>query len=78
MLAPAAALLLAGLSAFLGACLLLSVAECRQLRRERDRLAALNERLWRENEGLCRRLAERTRTVGRLLQTLAGDGTRRN
>jgi regulator of replication initiation timing len=77
MLAPAA-LFLVGLSAFLGACLLLALAECRQLRRERDRLAELNARLNWENDGLTRRLAEKTRAVGRLLQTLAGDGTRRN
>jgi hypothetical protein len=77
MLTPAI-LFLAGLSAFLGACLLLAMAECRELRRERDQLAALNARLWWENEGLYRRLAEKTRAVGRLLQTLAGDGTRRN
>jgi hypothetical protein len=74
----AAALFLTGLSAFLGACLLLALSECRQVRRERDRLAELNARLWWENDGLYRRLAEKTLAVGRLLQTLAGDGTRRN
>jgi hypothetical protein len=67
MLAPAAALFLAGLSAFLGVLWLQAVRECHRLRFERDWLAELS-----------RRLAEKTRAVGRLLQTLAGDGTRRN
>jgi hypothetical protein len=78
MLTPVAVFLLTVLSAFLGAGLLVALAECRQLCRERDRLAGLSERLWWENEELHRRLAEKTRAVGRLLQTLAGDGTRRN
>jgi hypothetical protein len=78
MLMSTALFFLTVLSAFLGACLLLALSECRQVRRERDRLAALNARLWWENDGLYRRLAEKTRAVGRLLQTLAGDGTRRN
>jgi hypothetical protein len=74
----AAALFLAGLTVFLAVLWLRSVEECHRLRFERDRLAELNARLWWEIDGLYRRLAERTRTVGRLLQTLAGDGTRRN
>jgi hypothetical protein len=78
MLAPAAALFLVGLSAFLAVCLLLSMAECRELSRRAQRAEDVSERLLWENAALTRRLAERTRTVGRLLQTLAGDGTRRN
>jgi hypothetical protein len=77
MLAPTA-LFLVGLAVFLGVCWLRAVRECHRLRFERDRLAELNARLWWENDGLYRRLAEKTLAVGRLLQTLAGDGTRRN
>jgi hypothetical protein len=77
MLTPAA-LFLVGLTLFLGVCWLQAVRECHRLRLERDRLAELNARLWWENDGLYRRLAEKTLAVGRLLQTLAGDGTRRN
>jgi hypothetical protein len=77
MLAPAA-LFLVGLAAFLAVLWLQAVRECHRLRFERDRLAELNSRLWWENDGLYRRLAEKTLAVGRLLQTLAGDGTRRN
>jgi hypothetical protein len=77
MLTPTA-LFLVGLTVFLGVCWLQAVRECHRFRFERDRLAELNARLWWENDGLYRQLAERTRTVGRLLQTLAGDGTRRN
>jgi hypothetical protein len=77
MLAPAALFLL-GLTGFLGVCWLRAVRECHRLRFERDWLAELNARLNWECEHLSRRLAEKTRAVGRLLQTLAGDGTRRN
>jgi hypothetical protein len=77
MLTPTATFLL-GLAVFLGVCWLQAVRECYRLRFERDRLAELNARLWWENDGLYRRLAEKTLAVGRLLQTLAGDGTRRN
>jgi hypothetical protein len=73
-----AALFLVGLTVFLGVFWLQAVRECHRLRFERDRLAELNARLWWENDGLYRQLAEKTRAVGRLLQTLAGDGTRRN
>jgi hypothetical protein len=78
MLAAIFLLLLAGLVGFLAVCLLLSIAECRELSRRAQRAEDFNERLLWENAALTRRLAERTRTVGRLLQTLAGDGTRRN
>jgi hypothetical protein len=77
MLTPTATFLL-GLTVFLAVCWLRAVRECHRLRFERDRLAELNARLWWENDGLYRRLAEKTLAVGRLLQTLAGDGTRRN
>jgi hypothetical protein len=77
MLTPTATFLL-GLTAFLGVCWFRAVRECHRLRFERDRLTKLNARLWWENDGLYRRLAEKTLAVGRLLQTLAGDGTRRN
>jgi hypothetical protein len=77
MLTPAA-LFLVGLAVFLAVLWLRAVRECHRLRFERDRLAELNARLWWENDGLYRRLAEKTLAVGRLLQTLAGDGTRRN
>jgi hypothetical protein len=77
MLTPTATFLL-GLTVFLGVCWLQAVWECHRLRFERDRLAELNARLNWECEHLSRRLAEKTRAVGRLLQTLAGDGTRRN
>jgi hypothetical protein len=77
MLAAAATFLL-GLTVFLAVLWLQAVRECHRLRFERDRLAELNARLWWENDGLYRRLAEKTLAVGRLLQTLAGDGTRRN
>jgi hypothetical protein len=77
MLTPTA-LFLAGLTVFLAVLWLRAVRECHRLRFERDRLAELNARLWWENDGLYRRLAEKTLAVGRLLQTLAGDGTRRN
>jgi hypothetical protein len=84
MLTPTA-LFLVGLAVFLAVCWLRAVRECHRLRFERDRLrferdrlAELNARLWWENDGLYRRLAEKTLAVGRLLQTLAGDGTRRN
>jgi hypothetical protein len=73
-----AGMFMGGLTVFLGVCWLLALRECHRLRFERDWLAELNARLNWENEGLCRRLAEKTRAVGRLLQTLAGDGTRRN
>jgi hypothetical protein len=77
MLAPTA-LFLVGLAVFLAVLWLRAVRKCHRLRFERDRLAELNARLWWENDGLYRRLAEKTLAVGRLLQTLAGDGTRRN
>jgi hypothetical protein len=71
-------LILAGLVGFLLVCLLLAMAECRELSRRTQRAEDISERLLWENAALTRRLAERTRAVGRLLQTLAGDGTRRN
>jgi hypothetical protein len=74
----ATALFLVGLTVFLAVCWLRAVRECHRLRFERDWLAEMNARLWWENDGLYRRLAEKTLAVGRLLQTLAGDGTRRN
>jgi hypothetical protein len=69
MLALAAALFLVGLTVFIGVLWIRAIEECHRLR---------FARLWWENDGLYRRLAEKTRAVGRLLQTLAGDGTRRN
>jgi hypothetical protein len=74
--------LIAMLMAFLLVFVLISwiqtIRECHRIRFERDWLAEMNARLNWECEHLSRRLAEKTRAVGRLLQTLAGDGTRRN